>query len=96
MDDWREIAKYLWGILVPAAGWIFHKQDKRITDLEASIYTKNAAAERRAEIDKKLEDRRQDVIALHAKIDDRTDHISGKLDKTSLLLAKIAGKLEID
>ena len=37
MDDpsfWKEAAKYLWGLLVPAGWWIFKKQDDRLTRVE--------------------------------------------------------------
>ena len=99
MDEtafFKEIAKYLWGVLVPAGWWIFNKQDKRIDNVEATMYTKNAAKDRREEVDKILEDRRQDVIALHSKIDFRSEKLDDKLDRTQILLAKIAGKLGVD
>jgi hypothetical protein len=84
MDDstlWREATKYLWGLLVPAAAWIFNKQDKRISMLEENHYSKGSAKERREEVDKHLEARRQDVIALHTKIDDRAERLDDKIDK---------------
>lgn len=86
MDDtvlWKEAAKWLWTVFMAAGAWIFNKQDSRIKNLEDSMYTKSSAKERQGEIDKVLEDRRQDVIQLHAKIEKESDKTDDRFDKLS-------------
>ena len=82
MDDalWKDIAKYLWGILIPIGVWVFNKQDKRIEAVEGHMYKKEDAKERTVMVDEILESRRQDVIALHAKIDARAEKLDDKID----------------
>ena len=87
MDEttiWKELAKYLWGLMLPLAVWIFNKQDKRLESLETQMYPKSQALERQATVNETLEARRKDVIELHAKIDSR----AGKLDDKIDLLAR--------
>jgi hypothetical protein len=90
MDEtllWKEAAKWLWGGIV-AVGvflgsigkWFLGRQEARIKALEDTAYTKSAAKERREEVDKHLEYRRQDVISLHAKIDSRSEKLDDKID----------------
>lgn len=72
--DWHEIAKYLWGLLVPAGWWIFNKQDKRMDALEAAMQTKANQTEmdrQRDHVEKifeKIEEVRQDVNDKHAEL----------------------------
>lgn len=83
MDEtalWREATKYLWTVVAAVGAWLFNKQEARIKSLEDNMYTKNAARDRREEVDKTLEDRRQDVISLHSKIDDKTEKLTDKVD----------------
>lgn len=83
MDDpgfWKEAAKYLWGVLVPVGAYLWNKQDKRIDNMEARLYSKEDARERRETVDEVLEARRQDVIALHTKIDARAEKLDDKID----------------
>jgi hypothetical protein len=90
MDEtllWKEAAKWLWGGIVGVGvflgsigKWFLGRQEARIKALEDTAYTKSAAKERREEVDKSLEDRRQDVIALHAKIDSRSEKLDEKID----------------
>lgn len=77
----REAVKYLWGLLVPAGLYIWNNQDKRIKNVEDKMYTKEDAKERREAVDETLEARRQDVIALHEKIDHRASKLDDKMDK---------------
>lgn len=69
MDQWQDIAKWLWGVLVPVGAWAWNKQDKRLDKIEENMVSRAALAERKADVDHTLEARRQDVIALHEKID---------------------------
>jgi len=83
MDDpgmWKEAAKWLWGVLVPVGAYIWNKQDKRIDAMEQKMYSKEDARERRESVDETLEARRQDVIALHNKIDARAEKLDDKID----------------
>jgi len=83
MDEtalWKDIAKYLWGILIPIAVWIFNRMDKRIEVVEAHMYNKDDAKERSMMIDEILESRRQDVIVLHNKIDTRAEKLDDKIE----------------
>ena len=59
--DWHEIAKWLWGLLVPAGWWIFNRQDKRMDLLEASMEKKADKAE--------LDRQRDNVGTLFDKLD---------------------------
>ncbi len=77
----REATKYLWTVVAGVGAWLFNKQESRIKALEDSNYSKTAAKERRDEVDKALEDRRQDVIALHFKIDARAEKLDDKIDE---------------
>ena len=84
MDEtalWREATKYLWTVVAGVGAWLYNKQESRLKSLEDNIYTKSAARERREEVDKTLEDRRQDVIALHTKIDSRAEKLDDKIDQ---------------
>lgn len=83
MDDpglWKELAKYLWGVLVPVGAYIWNKQDKRLDKVEEKMFTQEEARERRKNIEDVLEARRQDVIALHAKIDARAEKLDDKIE----------------
>ena len=83
MDDpglWKEAAKYLWGVLVPAGWWMWNKQDKRLDRVEEKMFTQDEAKERRKNIEDVLEARRQDVIALHSKIDARAEKLDDKIE----------------
>lgn len=60
--DWHEIAKWLWGLLVPAGWWIFNRQDKRMDLLEASMEKKADKAE--------LDRQRDNVGTLFDKLDE--------------------------
>lgn len=72
--DWHEIAKYLWGLLLPAGWWIFNKQDKRMDALEGAMKTKADQTEmdrQRGHVERifeKLEEVRQDVNDKHAEL----------------------------
>lgn len=71
---WEQVAKYLWGILVPAGWWIFNKQDKRMDSLEEAMKTKadNAEMDRqRDHIEKifdKIEEVKKEVSDKHAEL----------------------------
>jgi len=77
----RWLVEHLWVLLGPIVGWVWNKQDARINHLEDSMYTQEDARERRDSVDKALEDRRQDVIQLHTKIDSRAERLNDKMDK---------------
>ncbi len=72
--DWHEIAKYLWGLLVPAGWWIFNKQDKRLDAMELALKDKADVAEldrQRGHVEKifeKIEEVKQDVNDKHAEL----------------------------
>tara|TARA_R110000868_G_scaffold218849_1_gene469665 strand:+ start:5881 stop:6222 length:342 start_codon:yes stop_codon:yes gene_type:complete len=86
MDDissWKELAKYLWGLLVPAGWWMWNKQDKRIDKVEATMYTQENAKERRESVDKSLEDRRQDVKDIYETINERGRVNEARHEKTN-------------
>lgn len=86
MDEitfWKGAAQYLWAAVAGVGAWFLNKQDGRIKSLEDSMYSKTAAKERREEVDKHLEDRRQDVISLHSKIDSRSEKLDDKIDAMS-------------
>lgn len=91
MDDWQAIAKWLWGLLVPAIWWMWNKQDARLTKIEDSMYTKSSALERHTAINDLLEARRKDVIDLHHKIDTRAARIDDKVDA---LAERMDGKID--
>ena len=76
----REAVKYLWGLLVPAGLYIWKQQDSRIKNVEDRMYTKEDARERLESVDETLEARRQDVIALHDKLDHRASRLDDKMD----------------
>lgn len=80
---WQEVAKYLWGLLVPIGIWAWNKQDGRLNKLEENTVTRAEAQERREVVDVQLEARRQDVIALHAKVEDKVERLNDKLDGVS-------------
>lgn len=62
--DWQDIAKWLWGLLVPAGWWIFNKQDKRIDAVEASLKEKTDVSE--------SEKHREYIAKLFEKIDEHS------------------------
>lgn len=72
--DWHEIAKWLWGLLVPAGWWIFNRQDKRMDALEAQMSDKaekdevNRQRDTQAKIFDQLTELRQDVNDKHAEL----------------------------
>lgn len=76
---WKQIATYLWGLLIPAGVYIWNRQEKRIDHLEGVMHTKEEANERKEYVDHLLEDRRHDVIALHLKIDTRAEKLDEKI-----------------
>ena len=83
MEDpgiWKEVAKYLWGVLVPVGAYLWNKQDKRLDRIEEKMFTQEEAKERRKNIEDVLEARRQDVIALHSKIDARAEKLDDKIE----------------
>ena len=88
MDDWKAIANYLWIVLVGVIKILWDKQEDRfkkgeskVSAIEAVMYTKHDAQDRRETVDEALEARRQDVIQLHAKIDTRAERIDDKVDQ---------------
>jgi hypothetical protein len=101
MDEWKEAAKFLWGILIPVGAWAWNKQDKRLESIEGRMVTKEAVAERKHEVDNALEARRQGEIALHAKIEAHADQdremfqqILSEMRGLGAGLARIEGRLE--
>ncbi|MBM3460753.1 MAG: hypothetical protein FJX76_01500 [Armatimonadetes bacterium] len=93
MEDFgKEAAKWLWGLLVPAAWWMWNKQDKRLDGkaeardvadlkdvldrLRGSVVMQEDLKERRREIDATMEARRQGELALHERLN---DHIEADL-----------------
>jgi hypothetical protein len=102
MDDWKELAKWLWGLLVPAAWWMWNKQDKRLDgkaeaadvkemkeslhSLRNKVVTKDDFAAHEARDQKDRDERRETEIKLFDKIDRMKDDFSGKLDGIKDLL----------
>lgn len=87
MDEWKELAKWLWVGLLGLIKILWDKQEERfkkgeskVSAIEAVMYTKHDAQDRRETVDDALEARRQDVIQLHAKIDTRAERIDDKVD----------------
>lgn len=38
--EWKDVAQWAWGLLVPAGWWIFNRQDKRMDSLEGAMKDK--------------------------------------------------------
>ena len=90
MDEWRELAKYLWVAILGLIKILWDKQEERfkkgeskMSAIEAAMYTKEDAGERRDVVDATLEARRQDVISLHAKIDKEIDNLTDQINTVS-------------
>lgn len=90
MDEWKELAKYLWVLLLGVIKILWDKQEDRFKSAESKMkaletvaYTKDDARERQAAVNELLEARRQDVIALHAKIDGETRSLRGDISTLS-------------
>lgn len=89
MDDWRQVAQYLWGLLVPAGIWAWKKQDARLDKLEENSVKKDEFKERLTAVDKVLEDRRDDVRDLYKEMGElRKDVSRGFSDLKDLLLKR--------
>ena len=102
MDDWKELAKWLWGLLLPALWWMWNKQDKRIDEkagasdvkeIKASLHelrnrvvTKEAFDAHEARDQKDRDERRETEIKLFDKIDGLKDDVNGKFDQIRDLL----------
>jgi len=83
MEELKDVAKHLWTILVPVGWWVWDKQDSRLKNLEDKMFTRDEAKDRQESINDSLEARRQDVIALHSKIDTKSDNLNSKIDTLS-------------
>lgn len=101
MDGWKELANYLWGVLVPIGAWAWNKQDKRLDRVEERMVSKDALQERKHEVDAQLEARRQGEIALHAKIEAHSEQdremfnaILGELRQIGSAVARVEGRME--
>lgn len=72
--EWKEIAQWLWGLFIPAGWWMWNRQDKRLEDIEDAMKAKAD----KDEVNKALEDRRQDARELFkANADLRADMMGG-------------------
>lgn len=76
--DWHEIAKYLWGLLVPAGWWMWNTQDKRMAALEATMKEKADKAE--------LDRQRDNISNIFEKIDGLKDSMNDKFDSITRLI----------
>lgn len=90
----------LWTAFVVLGAFVWRGQNARIERLEKKIeetmYTKNDAADRRKDVDAALEALRHGEITLHERLEDKHNQLATKLDHTSLMVARIAGKLGVD
>lgn len=101
MDQWQDIARWLWGVLVPVGAWAWNKQDKRLDKIEERMVSREALQERKHEVDAQLEARRQGEIALHTKIESHSEQdretfnaILGEMRQIGAGLARIEGRLQ--
>ena len=86
MEEWRFIANWLWLGLLGLIKILWDKQEERfrkaeskMSAIEEKMYSKEDAKERHSSINALLEDRRQDVIALHSKIDREVSTLRGDI-----------------
>lgn len=67
---WEDVAKWAWGLLVPAGWWIFNRQDKRMDNIEGAMKDKADKAE--------LERQRDNISKIFDEIRDMRQEINDK------------------
>lgn len=67
---WEDVAKWAWGLLVPAGWWIFNRQDKRMDILESAMKDKADKVE--------LDRQRDNISKIFDEIKDLRQEINDK------------------
>jgi hypothetical protein len=81
MAELKEVAGWLWLAVLALIKLLWSKQEQRFKQIEETMYTKSAAAERQVSVSELLEARRVDILHLHQKIDEVSHRLDGKVDK---------------
>ena len=90
MEEWKTVANWLWLGLLGVIKLLWDKQEDRfkkgeskMSALEAAIYSKEDARERKETVDEALEARRMDVKEIYATIAERGRVNEARHEKTN-------------